>query len=51
MTTLWIANDILARPALTIAPTLVHHHWRQGNIAVALPEPIHVNWTINLHPY
>lgn len=31
--------------------TLVHHHWMQGNIAVAIPTSVHVNWNSTFHPY
>ncbi|MBS3960645.1 MAG: hypothetical protein KGZ61_02245 [Sandarakinorhabdus sp.] len=30
---------------------LVHHHWMQGNVAVAIPAPVHVRWHRALHPY
>lgn len=30
---------------------LIHHHWMQGNIAVAIPEPVHHRWNSTLHPY
>jgi filamentous hemagglutinin len=30
---------------------LEHHHWMQGNIAVAIPAPVHVRWFNALHPY
>lgn len=30
---------------------LVHHHWMQGNIAVAIPQPVHQNWNRTFHPY
>ena len=30
---------------------LVHHHWMQGNIAVAIPQPVHQNWNATFHPY
>jgi hypothetical protein len=31
--------------------TLVHHHWMQGNIAVAIPQSVHLNWNRTFHPY
>jgi filamentous hemagglutinin len=34
-----------------INSTLVHHHWMQGNIAVPIPEPIHIRWNSTFHPY
>jgi hypothetical protein len=30
---------------------LVHHHWMQGNIAVAIPQSVHLNWNRTFHPY
>jgi len=30
---------------------LVHHHWMQGNTAVAIPEPLHQAWNRTFHPY
>ena len=30
---------------------LVHHHWMQGNTAVAIPEPVHQAWNRTFHPY
>jgi hypothetical protein len=30
---------------------LVHHHWMQGNTAVAIPEPVHQQWYRTFHPY
>jgi filamentous hemagglutinin len=30
---------------------LIHHHWMQGNIAVAIPLPVHQNWSRTFHPY
>ncbi|WP_310611366.1 DUF637 domain-containing protein [Limnohabitans sp.] len=31
--------------------TLVHHHWMQGNIAVAIPTSVHQTWYSTFHPY
>jgi hypothetical protein len=31
--------------------TLVHHHWMQGNIAVAIPTTVHQQWYATFHPY
>lgn len=31
--------------------TLVHHHWMQGNLAVAIPAPVHQQWYRTFHPY
>ncbi len=31
--------------------TLVHHHWMQSNIAVAIPQPVHQQWSGIFHPY
>jgi hypothetical protein len=31
--------------------TLVHHHWLQGNIAVAIPTTVHQQWYSTFHPY
>jgi filamentous hemagglutinin len=31
--------------------TLVHHHWMQGNIAVAIPTSVHQQWYRTFHPY
>jgi filamentous hemagglutinin len=31
--------------------TLVHHHWMQGNTAVAIPTSVHKSWNQTLHPY
>ena len=31
--------------------TLVHHHWMQGNIAVAIPTSVHQTWYRTFHPY
>ncbi len=30
---------------------LVHHHWMQSNIAVAIPTTVHQQWYSPLHPY
>ncbi len=30
---------------------LVHHHWMQGNIAVAIPTSVHQQWYRTFHPY
>ena len=30
---------------------LVHHHWMQGNIAVAIPTSVHQQWRRTFHPY
>jgi filamentous hemagglutinin len=30
---------------------LVHHHWMQGNTAVAIPQPVHHQWNRAFHPY
>ena len=30
---------------------LVHHHWMQGNIAVAIPTSVHQTWYRTFHPY
>lgn len=30
---------------------LIHHHWMQGSMAVAIPEPVHQQWYRTFHPY
>ena len=30
---------------------LIHHHWMQGNIAVPIPESVHIQWNNSFHPY
>ncbi len=34
-----------------VRETLVHHHWMQGNIAVAIPTSVHQQWYSTFHPY
>ena len=31
--------------------SLVHHHWMQGNVAVAIPPSVHQSWYRTFHPY
>jgi len=34
-----------------IGQALVHHHWMQGNTAVAIPTSVHHQWYREFHPY
>ena len=45
----WIAYNP-SHQAFT-GQALVHHHWMQGNMAVAIPAQVHQMWYRNFHPY
>ena len=40
-----------AHPTRLLGEILVHLHWMQGNIAVAIPTSVHQTWYRTFHPY